>query len=28
VVIVLPEGDLEYIDVTATEIEFDVPEPY
>lgn len=24
----LPEGDLEYIDVTATEIEFDVPEPY
>ena len=24
----LPEGDLEYMDVTATEIEFVVPEPY
>lgn len=24
----LPEGDLEYIDVTATEVEFDVAEPY
>jgi hypothetical protein len=24
----LPEGNLEYIDVTATEIEYDVPRQY